>query len=163
MIFSSQHQTDISCVNCLFVFLLYVACQKKKKEDFLKNLHILSCFVQLKSVLFNLLCFGSHVTHVWCFHPHLIIHQTAVGLRAPMRKTQYSQQIEGVKGNPPPKKKKKFFLNPGLKWCTLAWNLACWKLFFFTGFYLQLSELQILKIYKQKCSFILCWSLWFHP
>ena len=27
-----------------------------EKEDFLENLHILSCLVQLKSVLFNLLC-----------------------------------------------------------------------------------------------------------
>ena len=27
-----------------------------ENEDFLENSHVLSCFVQLKSVLFNLLC-----------------------------------------------------------------------------------------------------------
>ena len=27
-----------------------------EKENFLKNLHVLCCFVQLKSVLFNLVC-----------------------------------------------------------------------------------------------------------
>ena len=41
-------------VNCLF-FCFYVV-RSVEKEDFLENLHVLSCFVQLKSVLFNLLC-----------------------------------------------------------------------------------------------------------
>ena len=39
----------ISWINCLF-FCLYVVCSLKK-EDFLENLHVLSCFVQLESVL----------------------------------------------------------------------------------------------------------------
>ena len=36
----------------LFVFL-FLCCMWLAKEDFLKNLHVLSCFVQLKSVLLN--------------------------------------------------------------------------------------------------------------
>ena len=39
----------------MFFFLLIFCCILKK-EDFLENVHILSCFVQLKSVLSNLLC-----------------------------------------------------------------------------------------------------------
>ena len=45
--------------------MLYVARKKGtffnvvrslEQEDFLQNVHVLSCFIQLKSVLFNLLC-----------------------------------------------------------------------------------------------------------
>ena len=44
----------ISWINCLF--FLFLCCTLLEKEDFLKKLHILSCFVPLKSVL---VCFGS--------------------------------------------------------------------------------------------------------
>ena len=37
------------------IVCFYVVCSLEK-EDFLENLHILFCFVQLKSILFNLLC-----------------------------------------------------------------------------------------------------------
>ena len=49
-------------LNCLF-FCFYVVCSLKK-EDFLENLHVLSCFVQLKSILlisrvfWMFVCFG---------------------------------------------------------------------------------------------------------
>ena len=41
-------------VNWLFFFFYIV--RGFEKEDFIENSHILSCFVQLKSVLLNLLC-----------------------------------------------------------------------------------------------------------
>ena len=56
---ASQHLTDTSLVNSLFVFL-FLCCKYLEKEDFLENLHVLSCFVQLKSILFNLLCVLDH-------------------------------------------------------------------------------------------------------
>ena len=37
-------------------FPSFYAVRSLEKEDFLENPHILSCFVRLKSVLFNLLC-----------------------------------------------------------------------------------------------------------
>ena len=37
----------ISWINCLF----YFCCMQLEKEDFLENLHVLSCFVKIKSVL----------------------------------------------------------------------------------------------------------------
>ena len=55
---TSSHQTD-KIVGLLFCF--YVV-HSLEKEDFLKTLRILSCFVQLKSVLFNLLALA-------CFAP----------------------------------------------------------------------------------------------
>ena len=45
---SFPRPTKISWINCFSIFMLYVAW---KKEDFLEKLHVLSCFVQLKSVL----------------------------------------------------------------------------------------------------------------
>ena len=39
---------------CFSVFMLYVAW---KKEDYLENSHVLSCFVQLRRILFNLSVF----------------------------------------------------------------------------------------------------------
>ena len=41
---------------------LYVV-SSLEKEDFLESLHVLSCFVQLKSVLFNLLCVLDLITN----------------------------------------------------------------------------------------------------
>ena len=51
---------------CLFVvvFLLFFICfyvvRSLEKQDFVENSYILSCFVQLKSVVFNLLCVLVH-------------------------------------------------------------------------------------------------------
>ena len=36
-----------------------------EKEDFLENLHVLSCFVQLKTILFNLLCVVDLFSEHW--------------------------------------------------------------------------------------------------
>ena len=47
---SNRHKQG-ELVACFSVFLLYLAW---KKRDFLENLHVFSCFVQLKSVLFKL-------------------------------------------------------------------------------------------------------------
>ena len=41
--------------DCLFVFRIYFVCGFEEKDS-LENLHIFSCFVWWKSVLFNLLC-----------------------------------------------------------------------------------------------------------
>ena len=45
------------CV-CLFVcfFFCFYVVRSLEKEDFLENTHLLSCFVQSKSVLFHLFC-----------------------------------------------------------------------------------------------------------
>ena len=40
---------------CVCVCVCYVV-RSLEKGDFIENSHVLSCFVQLKNVLFNLLC-----------------------------------------------------------------------------------------------------------
>ena len=43
-----------------------------KKEDFLENVHILCCFVQLKIVLFNLLCVLDLFSFFFFFFPRTL-------------------------------------------------------------------------------------------
>ena len=48
----------------LIVCFCFSCCMELEEEDFIKNLHVLSCFVRLKSILFNLLCdLQNTVTH----------------------------------------------------------------------------------------------------
>ena len=47
-------------INCFFL-----CCTWLEKEDFLETLHVLSCLVQLKSVLFNLLCVLDPFSERW--------------------------------------------------------------------------------------------------
>ena len=50
LLLASHIQLTQGQLNSLLVFL-FLCCMQLGKEDFLENLHVLSCFVQLKSVL----------------------------------------------------------------------------------------------------------------
>ena len=55
---------NLAKVTCLFVFVLYEALKKRISSKFC----ILSCFVWLKSVLFNLLCVSGSTGWYCCPH-----------------------------------------------------------------------------------------------
>ena len=58
------HPTDTRQVELILLFFLFLCCTKLEKEDFLENLHVLSCFIQLQSLLLISCVFWSHLSTV---------------------------------------------------------------------------------------------------